>query len=187
MVTLHQYLWNLSPLREHKCTREIIQCPLQLRSGNGRSVSQILQIAVISPGSVNLSARAVCRGWASHTCHGWGPFPSLGDLLAVGSFEGLCPPNCLYEGSPQGRAQAEMVLYLARLGPGATRVTSGIEAGRAWSDTGSLPAPRQNLIMLPSPAQSSFVRRGRRWGLTAGSGHHSQEGRAGRPAAWISA
>lgn len=137
----------------------------------------------------NLSARVVHRGWASHTCCGCGPFPSLGDLLTVGTFEGLCPPSCLSEGSPQGSAQAEMVLYLARLGPGATQVTSGIEAGRAWSDTGSLPAPRQNLIMLPSPAQSSFVRRGRRWGLAAGSGQHSLEGRAGRPAAaaWISA
>lgn len=78
-----------------------------------------------------------------------------------------------------------MVLYLARPGLGATQVTCGVEAGWAWSDTGSLPAPRQNLIM-PSPAQSNFVRRGRRLGLVAGSGHCSQEGRAGGLAvAWI--
>lgn len=139
----------------------------------------------------NLLARAAHRDWASHTCHGCGLFPSLGDLLAPGTSESLCPPTACMRVALRGGlwllwggTQAEMVLYLARPGPGATQVTCGVEAGWAWSDTGSLPAPRQNLIM-PSPAHSSFVRRGRRWGLAAGSGHRSREGRAGGPVvAW---
>lgn len=147
----------------------------------------------------NLPARAVHQGWASHTCRGCGHFLLWEISLPLALLRVCAHPTAyvrvalrgglwLLSGVGVGRTQAEMVLYLARPGPGTTQVTSGVEAGWAWSDTGSLPAPRQNLIMLPSPAQSSFVRRGRRWGLAAGSGHHSLEGRAGGPAvAWISA
>lgn len=149
------------------------------------------------PRSSNLSARAGHWAWASHPCHWlcafshlWEIFLSLALLRpSVHSAASMrvAPRGGLWCGSFGGTWDG-FIFSRAGPGPGATRVTSGIEAGWVWSDTGSFPAPRQSFIMLPSPAQSSFVRGGRRWGLVAGSGRHSLVGRAvGPTVAWISA